>query len=114
VLEYYKSCDSYQQASSLKTINLVKLIVSLLEEPFMKWGLNFIGLLKLVGKHTWNKYILVAMNYVTKWVEVRTLQTNITIMIAKFNYKCTSPDLVVHYHWSQTTEFISLMMISRI
>lgn len=88
MLEYYKSCDSYQQASSLKTINLVKLIVSLLEKPFMKWGLNFIGPLKLVDKHTWNKYILVAMNYVTKWVEVRTLQTNITIVIAKFNYKC--------------------------
>ncbi len=61
---------------------------SLLDEPFMKWGLYFMGLLKHVSKHTWNKYILVAMNYATKWVELRTLQTNITIVITKFSYKC--------------------------
>ncbi len=88
MLEYCKSCDSYQQVSGLKTMSLVKLIISLLEEPFMKWDSNFIGSLKLVNKHTGNKYILVTMNYATKWVEVRTLQTNIIIMTTKFSYKC--------------------------
>lgn len=54
----------------------------------MKWGLDFMGPLKLVGKHTRNKYILVIMNYAIKWVEVKTLQTNINIMTTKFSHKC--------------------------
>lgn len=50
-------------------------------------GFNFMGPLKLVGKHIGNKYILVTMNYATKWVEVGTLQTNTNIVTTKFNYK---------------------------
>jgi hypothetical protein len=87
-MEYCKNYDLYQQASGLKIMNVVKLIISLLEKRFMKWALDFMGPLNLVGKHTWNKYILVIMNYATKWVEVKTLQTNINIVTTKFNYKC--------------------------
>jgi hypothetical protein len=57
----------------MKTMNLAKLVISLLKVPLMKWGLDFMGAIKPNSRHTRNKYILVVMNYATKWVEVRTL-----------------------------------------
>jgi hypothetical protein len=60
VHDYCRSCDACLRTGGLATQSLVKLVTSLLEEPFMKWGLDFVGLFKLTGRHTLNKYILLA------------------------------------------------------
>jgi hypothetical protein len=66
---------------------LAKLVTTLLEKPFQKWGLDFIGLVKLASKLSSNWYILVAINYATKWVEARAIRMNTTIITAKFLYE---------------------------
>ncbi len=63
------------------------MVTTLPEEPFMKWGLNFIGPIKLAGRLTRNKYILVAIDYATKWVEAKAFKTNVVVVIAKFMYE---------------------------
>jgi hypothetical protein len=49
--------------------------------------LDFIGLVKLVSRLSVNQYILVAIDYATKWVEARTFHTNIAAVTAKFLYE---------------------------
>jgi hypothetical protein len=56
-------------------------------EPFMKWGLDFMGPIKPTTKTIGIRYIIVAVNYIIKWVESRALKDNITKNIVKFIYE---------------------------
>jgi transposase InsO family protein len=74
----------------------------------MKWGLDFIGPVKKT-RHTACRYILVATDYATKWVEARALRGNTARETAQFLYEAilTRFGCPLHLVSDQGTHFIN-------
>jgi hypothetical protein len=68
---------------------VIDLFILAPKEPFMKWGLNFIDPTKLTRRLTRNKYLLVVINYATKWVEAKAFITNTAIVTTRFGCPLT-------------------------
>jgi hypothetical protein len=53
--DYCRSCDACQRLRRLAIQSLAKLVTSFLEEPFMKWGLDF-GKRRYTRKNIYSYY----------------------------------------------------------
>jgi hypothetical protein len=65
-LHFYRSYDECQKTRNLTFSTVAKLMTTLPLDPLMKWGLDFIGPIKPMGRYTRNKYISMVMDYATK------------------------------------------------
>ena len=63
---YVLSCDKCQRVGNISRRNEMPMNYSLVIEPFDCWGFDFMGPFPPSHKYT---HILVAVDYVTKWVE---------------------------------------------
>ncbi|GJU21318.1 reverse transcriptase domain-containing protein [Tanacetum coccineum] len=79
--EYVRRCDVCQRSGNISSRNEMPQNNIQVCEVFDVWGLDFMGLFpQSIG----NKYILVAVDYVSKWVEAQALPTNDARVVIKF------------------------------
>ena len=75
VKAYVRRCDQCQRIGAPSFRNHWPLTPIIPLIPFEKWSIDFIGLINPVN--TWKRrYIILATNYSTKWVEARATRKN--------------------------------------
>ncbi|GJT37815.1 reverse transcriptase domain-containing protein [Tanacetum coccineum] len=79
--EYVRRCDACQISGNISLRNKMPQNNIQVCKVFDVWGLDFMG---PFPESRGNKYILVAVDYVSKWVEAQALPTNDARVVVKF------------------------------
>ncbi|GJZ75675.1 reverse transcriptase domain-containing protein [Tanacetum coccineum] len=82
--ELIKSCDACQRQGKISQRDEMPQNVIQVCEIFDVWGIDFMG---PFPSSRGNKYILVAVDYLSKWVEAKALPTNDARVVVKHRYK---------------------------
>ncbi|GKD11892.1 reverse transcriptase domain-containing protein [Tanacetum coccineum] len=78
---YIRNCDACQRAGNISSRNQMPLTNIIVSEVFDIWGIDF---MRPFPSSRNNKYILVVVDYVSKWVESKALPTNDAWVVVKF------------------------------
>ena len=84
-LELVKKCDKCQRFGNVQRLPAERMIVITSPWPFAQWGIDIVGPLPL-GKGQ-VKFLLVAIDYFTKWFEAAALATITEAKIQNFVWK---------------------------
>ena len=79
--DFYKTCAKCQQLGGVTKRNMMPLTPILINEIFDCWGLDFMG---TFPPSCGSLYILLAVDYVSKWVEAIPMRTNDHKVVLKF------------------------------
>nr|GFB66953.1 reverse transcriptase domain-containing protein [Tanacetum cinerariifolium] len=79
--ELVKNCDSCQRQGIISQRDEMPQNAIQVCEIFYVWGIDFMG---AFPNSKGNKYILVAVDYLSKWVEAKALPTNDARVVVKF------------------------------
>ena len=80
---YVRSCDRCQRRNKPQGRNELKSIE--VRTPFYQIGIDFVGPLPMTKRK--NRYIIVAMDYFTKWPEARATKRDTAEEVIKFLYE---------------------------
>nr|GFA95347.1 reverse transcriptase domain-containing protein [Tanacetum cinerariifolium] len=92
--ELVKHCDSCQRQGKVSQKDEMPQNFIQICENFDVWGIDFMG---PFPSSKCNKYILVAFDYLSKWVEAKALPTNNARVVVKFLKSLFSCDRGTHF-----------------
>ena len=84
-IELVKRCDKCQRFGNVQRLPAEKLTAITSLWPFSQWGIDIVGPLPQ-GKGQ-VKFLLVAIDYFTKWVEAEALSTITEVRVQSFVWK---------------------------
>jgi transposase InsO family protein len=85
--QYARRCDPCQRTSKPTPSTAMPLVPLMALAPFEKWGIDFVGPIAPATRHGRKPYILVAIDYATKWVEAMACKNNDAKTVARFLYE---------------------------
>src|SRR6266498_5833897 len=83
IREYVQTCDACQRKENPKANNILHLIE--LKASFQRIGIDIVGLLTITKKG--NRYIVMAMDYFTKWLIAKAIKEATAKTVSKFIYE---------------------------
>ena len=86
VRNFVRSCDPCQRTGNPVFRNHWPLTPIVPLAPFEKWGVDFIGPIQPLGSQR-HRYIILATDYATKWVEARATRRNDAATSARFLFE---------------------------
>ncbi|RDX63125.1 Pol polyprotein, partial [Mucuna pruriens] len=84
-MNYVKKCDKCQRFADVRQAPLERLHVMTSLWPFYRWGIDILGPFPIAPGQL--KFLIVAVDYFTKWVEVEPVATIIAERIKRFVWK---------------------------
>ena len=84
-LELIKKCDKCQQFGNVQRLPAERMTTITSPWPFAQWGIDIVGPLPIVKRQV--KFLLVAIDYFTKWVGMEALTTITEARIKNFVWK---------------------------
>ena len=90
-VNYTRKCDQCQRMGPPTGIDEMSLNPQMVLTPFDKWGMDFIG--PIDPPSNGKSYILVYTDYLTKWVEVKTMKHAHDEKVVEFLYE----EIFTHY-----------------
>ena len=81
-VELVKKCDKCQRFKNVQRLPVERLTMIASSWPFAQWGIDIVGPLPLGKSQV--KFLLVAIDYFTKWVKAEALSTITEARIQSF------------------------------
>ena len=85
--KYYHDFDRCQRTGKPSRRDEMPLAPQITLQPFDKWEVDFVGPISLTRKQTGARYIITAIDYLTRWAEVAPMKACTATTVTKFLFE---------------------------